>query len=255
MTRAGDQERLGWFTRPSAQAAPAANAPGHPLHQFELSSRGDRVSGLLLEPSTGPGPFPLVLLAQTTPGLPPAEPLPLGVHLAGHGMAVAQTDLPLHGARAEHKLAACVDAGWKGEGRMASLAREFAIQAQSDLRRSLDALCQEERIDAARVAFLGIGLGADVGALFCATDPRPRAAVLVQAGERPAAPELDPATAISRFTPRPMLLLETAKGHARRLHDAAQPSQMHHPLPDPEDLDRDGTRTLIQRFLCEALGL
>jgi dienelactone hydrolase len=252
MTRAGDQERLGWFMRPGGQLVPVEAAR---VHRFELSSRGDRVSGLLLLPAAGPGPFPLVLLAQATPGLPPGEPSPLCGQLAGHGLAVAQTDLPLHGARAEHKLAACVAAGWKGAGKLASLAREFAIQSLSDLGRSLDAICQEESIDATRVAFLGIGLGADVGALFCAADPRPRAAVLVQAGMREAAPELDPATAIPQFAPRPLLLIDSGQGHAERLQGAAGPFLTHHPLLDPRDLDGDETRDAIQRFLCEALGL
>ncbi len=252
MTRPGDLERLVWLSRPGDDPSPGATSQ---LRRFELANRGDRVTGALVAPTAGEGPFPLVLLAHTLPGLPSRQPVPLCAQLASQGLAVAQIDLPLYGARAEHKLAACVDAGWNGQGEMASLAREFATQSLSDLRHCLNALSQGDGLDAGRIAFLGIGLGGDLGAHFCAEDSRLRAVVLALAGERQAAPDLDPTAAVAKIAPRPLLLLDSGTGNAQRLHDAAGEPKTRHTLAAAGDLDRDDTRKVITRFLSEALGL
>lgn len=228
----GDDEPLGWFTRVSLGTDDGVGETNsRHARAFEFSSRGDRVTGTLLC-AAGEGRFPLVLIADPRARADAATP-PLCDDLVARGCSVARVDLPLYGARAEHKLAACVEAGWSGEGPMASLARSWATQACVDLRRCLDALLAEETIDPGRVAFIGVAEGADAGALYCADDPRPRAAVLAALTARPAAPDLDPRTACERFAPRPLLALDAppSMGSRGEFDQAALP------------------------FLCEALGL
>lgn len=182
---------------------------------FEYSSRGDRVPGRILLPPVGSGPFPLVLLAHAAKSASDvaaldavAEPWVRG------GAAVASIDLPLHGARASAKLGGllCAGSGGSPESPIAAgIRRDFARQAVLDLRRCLDALARVDGLDGGRVAFVGLGLGAMVGAAFCALDPRPRAVVLALAGAGSGAPEFDPLHHVARIAPRPILFVNATR--------------------------------------------
>jgi dienelactone hydrolase len=116
--------------------------------------------------------------------------------------AVAAIDLPLHGGRADQKLIGMLDSR---DPRCAGLADEFVQQAVIDLERALDALADQPGIDAQRIGFVGSGLGAQIGAAFCALDPRATAAVLAPGvgGTIAAAPDLD--RSLARIAPRPVL--------------------------------------------------
>jgi dienelactone hydrolase len=182
----------------------------------EFSSRGDRVSGRLLLPPNGDGPFPLILLQHGAGG---SKDVPYLDATAGpwgrRGVAVASIDFPLHGARASAKLSERLLGGLEnpaepGEGG-AILRREFFAQAVVDLRRALDALEQLPEIDGERVAFAGFSLGTVVGAAFCGLDPRPRAAAFAIGGGGMGPPEMDPARTVGRFAPRPSLFVNATR--------------------------------------------
>jgi pimeloyl-ACP methyl ester carboxylesterase len=208
---AGFPEPLGLWQR---RVPPPGGAPDVRAYRLEYSSRGDRVAGRLWLPRHHAGDCPLLLLQ---PAGGPAESTGverIGAAWTERGVALASIDLPLRGARSDPKLSALVGTPFE-PGSLASgdaLRFELARQAIIDLERALDALCTLEAIDRERIAFVGLGLGAMLGAAFCALDPRPRGAALVGAGAGLAAAEVDPGTYIGRFAPRPLLLLHARRG-------------------------------------------
>lgn len=202
----GYREPLGlWVRRPTRlEAHPELRA-----RDFEFSSRGDRVPGRLLVPAEGGGSHPVVMLQAGFGGSAFSDAAAAtGAPWAGRGVAVASLDLPLQGGRADRKLLARLSDVGPGDGDplRAALAFEFARQSVIDLERSLDALAELEWIDAERIVYVGVGLGAVVGAVFCALDARPRAAALVLGGDHLGAALLDPAPHVARIAPRPLLL-------------------------------------------------
>jgi len=86
--------------------------------------------------------------------------------------------------------------------------RELSIQRGLDLRRSVDYLQGRPDIDGSRIAFQGLSLGAQLGPVFLAIEPRLRTAVLLSGGFETYAipPEVDPLN----FTPhvtQPVLMI------------------------------------------------
>ena len=76
-------------------------------------------------------------------------------------------------------------------------------------------------------------LGTILGALFCASEPRVRAAALAVGGAGFGPAGLDPARHIARFAPRPLLFVNATRddriprAHAEALHAAAaEPKQV-----------------------------
>ena len=213
-----------------------AEAPGaYPelrVHSFEVSSRGDRVPGRLLLPPDGTGPFPLVLLQHAAGGSKEAPYIEAaGGPWARRGMAVASIDFPLHGERADAKLTAQLAQGWGGgesSPRALELLRDVHEQAVIDLRRTLDALATRPEIDEDRVAYAGFSMGAILGSVFCALDPRLRAAALALAGGGMGPSEADPAKWVGRIAPRPVLFVNATRdatiSHAatEALYEAAE---------------------------------
>jgi fermentation-respiration switch protein FrsA (DUF1100 family) len=227
-------EPLGVWTR--AGRSLAAHADLRVL-AFEFSSRGDRVPGRLLLPPAGRPPFPLVLLQHGAGGSKSADYLDAaaGPWVRG-GAAVASIDFPLHGERADAKLSeallrALADVSRLGAGEQ--LWVSFARQAVIDLRRGLDALATLPELDPARTAYAAFSLGSIVGSLFCAHDPRPRAAALAIGGGGFGPAEVDPARHIRGFAPRPVLFVNATRDEriprraAEALHQAAgEPKQV-----------------------------
>src|SRR5437870_13555971 len=98
---AGYREPLALWVR---QGVRIAAHPELRTQEIEFASRGDRVSGRLILPAQGGGPYPLVLV-QHALGDSAADVLAvIGASWALVGAAVAAVDFPLHGARADHKL-------------------------------------------------------------------------------------------------------------------------------------------------------
>jgi eukaryotic-like serine/threonine-protein kinase len=63
-----------------------------------------------------------------------------------------------------------------------NFAREISIQRGQDLRRAIDYLETRPDIDAAKVAFYGMSLGAQLGPVYLAVEPRLRTGVLLSGG-------------------------------------------------------------------------
>jgi dienelactone hydrolase len=190
---------------------------GHPalrVSRFEYSSRGDRVPGRLLLPESGDGPFPLVLLQHGLNGAKDADYIEsTGGPWVRSGAAVASIDFPLHGERRNPKLCDLLRSGITAPKRANEptriLVQEFFRQAIADLGRALDALQALPEIDEDRIAYASFSLGSIVGATFCASDPRPRAAAFAIGGGGIGPEELDPARSIGNFAPRPSLFVNS----------------------------------------------
>lgn len=200
-----------WFGADS----PSLNLPDLQRIPFEFSSRGDRVPGRLLLPRAGSRPYPLVLLQHGAGG---SKDSPYLDAAAGPwvraGAAVASIDFPLHGERASAKLTADLFRGMAGSAPLGNgvlLRKGLVIQAVIDLRRTLDALETHPSLDPNRMAYAGFSLGAILGALFCGHDPRPCAAALALGGGGLGPAALDPAHAIARFAPRPLLFVNAER--------------------------------------------
>jgi dienelactone hydrolase len=199
-----DDEPLGLWLGPCAPG----DSGGLRLRDLEFSSRGDRVTGRLILPAQR-GSHPVVLVQHAFGDSAAGVLDALGASWVQAGAAIAAIDFPLHGARADQKLLRRL-----ADGRDAALATEFAHQAVIDLGRALDALAAIDELDAKRIAYVGFGLGAQIGGLFCALDPRPAAVVLAPAvgAALPAGP--DPAPHLDRIAPRPLLRVEDPPGVA-----------------------------------------
>lgn len=260
---AGYREPLGLWTdrRPPPEAYADLRA-----RRFEFSSRGDRVPGRLLLPpsSAGAGPFPLVLLQHGTGGCKESPYLDAtGGPWARRGLAVASIDFPLHGARADRKLAerlsAAMAGGGGGDG--GGLVFEFARQAVIDLERAFDALGGLDVIDEERIAYAGFSLGAMAGAAFCALDARPRAAALALAGGGLGPEAVDPARYIARIAPRPLLLVNASRdatvprAAAEALFAAAREPKQQLWFDAPHDALPGEALKAMWGFLAQHLGL
>jgi dienelactone hydrolase len=197
---AGYREPLGLWVRKGVRIAAR---PGLRTQEIEFSSRGDRVTGHLILPAQGGGPYPLVLvqhaLGESAAGVLAA----LGTSWVEAGTAVAAVDFPLHGARADQKLLQILS-DRRDDPRRAALAAEFTQQAVIDLERALEALCAAEWVDAERIAYVGFGLGGQIGAAFCALDRRPAVAALAPGVGGALASGPDPARYEGRIAPRPV---------------------------------------------------
>jgi len=215
------------------RAAPAGLAPARCL-RFEYTSRGDRANGRLLLPPKRSGRRPLALIGHGAGGSCDA---PYMDAVAGPwvraGAAVASIDFPLHGERRSTKLSERLLAGFAGARPSDGLALDFAAQALFDLRRALDALSAHPEVDAEHSVYAGFSLGTILGALFCASEPRVRAAALAVGGAGFGPAALDPAQHIARFAPRPLLFVNATRdervprARAEALHAAAaEPKQV-----------------------------
>jgi dienelactone hydrolase len=183
--------------------------------EIEFTSRGDRVPGRVLYPAEGSGTasYPLVLLQHGAGGSKDAPSLDAaaGPWVRG-GAAVMSIDLPLHGDRVSPKmteqLLEIVAKPREDEAGFSSfLWREFVRQSVIDMRNALNAAEALPDIDAERVVFASLSLSSILGGVFCGIDPRPRAAALAIGGGGFGPPELDPASYIGNFKPRPLLVI------------------------------------------------
>src|SRR5262245_24158269 len=100
---AGYREPLGLWVRKGARIAAH---PGLRTHELEFASRGDRVTGQLILPAEGGGPFPLVLVQHALGDSAVGVLASVGTSWSLAGAAVGAVDFPLHGARADQKLLA-----------------------------------------------------------------------------------------------------------------------------------------------------
>jgi len=174
------------------------------------------VPGRLLLPAVPGRRFPLVLLQHGAGGSKESPYLDAaaGPWVRG-GAAVASIDFPLHGERASTKLSARLQAeigtALARSGGLSPLWVAFVQQAVCDLRRALDALAAHPELETSRCAYAAFSMGTMLGAPFCATDPRPRAAALAIGGGGFGPAEVDPARWIGGFAPRPVLFVNASR--------------------------------------------
>ena len=154
---------------------PPAAEPDLRAFRLEFTSRGDRVPGRLLLPPPDGDPFPLIVLQHGEESAlgGPASDAAAGVWVRA-GAGVASIELPLCGSRASSKVRSSPFEG--------PLADDFIRQSVVQLRRLLDLGEGLSEIASERTAYVGIGVGARLGALLCDADPRPSAAVLIGDG-------------------------------------------------------------------------
>jgi len=256
----GHREPLGLWRH---RVAPPLQHPGLRSERIEYASRGDRVSGRMWQPAQRKGERPIVLLQHRAgESSACAEIESVAAHLAARGAAVVAVDFPLHGARGDAKLGARLAGALSGEGDAApaDLVEEFARQSVVDLERALDACASIPELDMERIAYVGFGLGARLGAAFCSLDPRVRAAALAFPGAGDGAAALDARTYVARIAPRPLLLVHAGSGDpaaargARALFDAASEPKQECRIGD--DLPGDAAvLNALERFLSPALEL
>jgi dienelactone hydrolase len=209
------------------RAAPEGLAPIRAV-RFEYTSRGDRVTGRLLLPPEPNGRRPLALVGHGAGGSKDAPYLDAAVGpWVRAGAAVASIDFPLHGERASAKLSERLFAGLAAGGHAEPLLLDFGAQAVRDLARALDALALHPEVDVDRTVYAGFSLGTLLGAVFCADEPRVRAAALAIGGGGMGPEATDPARHIARFAPRPILFVNATRDEriprdrAEILHAAA----------------------------------
>jgi dienelactone hydrolase len=131
------------------------------------SPDGGRVTGLMWDPVTRPGPRPGIVLMHGHPGTASAM-TGIAQLYAQHGAVVIAIDAPF--ARRE-----------EGPVGMTLLPQDSAEQVQviKDLQRAVDALRSHPDVDAGRIAYVGFSWGGATGALFVGVERRIKAAALV----------------------------------------------------------------------------
>jgi len=131
---------------------------------WSLLSRGDRVHGYVIRPAH-PGPNPVILLAG--PDGCASSALAESAALACSATAaLISFDLPLCGARRSDKLSAlALDARTPLAAR---LRPELEQQVAADLAAVLALVAADPELDASRVTFVGVGLGAELARGFLA---------------------------------------------------------------------------------------
>lgn len=135
------------------------------VHDISYASpKGGRVTAYLAVPP-GRGPFPAVIYAHGSGGSRQDMLVP-AIWMAARGAVTLTLDDPF--AR-------------DPQLEQASDARQEAATVQSvvDLRRAVDVLRSLPYVDGDRIAFVGLSLGARVGAILSGTEPRVRAFVLM----------------------------------------------------------------------------
>jgi dienelactone hydrolase len=179
--------------------------------------RGDDVSVLVTLPKRGKGPFPVVLLVHAFSSNGQYLTRQVGGPLVEQGFALIAPDMPRHGLRAG--VPKDMFAGDNLEKVLANV-----TQAVVDIRQTIDLATQFDELDTSKgVGLVGYSMGSWLGVLAGTADRRIKAMVLMaggaaaiegrsskrdgQEGVLHLYPETRPLEAISRFAPRPLLML------------------------------------------------
>ncbi|MGQ9729645.1 MAG: alpha/beta hydrolase [Candidatus Zipacnadales bacterium] len=198
-------------------------------HVVYDSTNGQRVPALLGIPKVGEGPFPLMIVQHGLGGSKEVNYVQmLSLGLAKAGYATLRIDAHSHGERG-----ALPTGGNSLQVAMQMVQTGGWVQSIVDMRRAIDFAETQEQVDADRIGYLGISMGAIMGGVLCGVDERIDVAILVLGGSFSGImpglwAHIDPASYIANFAPRPLLMLNGKNdplippAAAQALYDAAQ---------------------------------
>jgi len=205
-------------------------------HLWYTSAHDQRVSALLTIPAGG-GKHPVLLVQHGYGGSKEVDYVqwPTAL-LVKEGYAVLSIDAQYHGERKKpNRPQELFDV-------RSAEARDAFVQTVIDLRRALDLLGERDDIDANHIGYLGMSMGAMLGAVFCGVDERVGGACLIVGGGDFArllgakiAPQvetnakiIDPVYYVGMISPRPLLMINGRTDHtvrpanAQAMFDAAR---------------------------------
>jgi dienelactone hydrolase len=162
---------------PLALETGAQLADGRPLNVREISfaSGGERVDGVLVAPPRSEGRVPAVVYLHGSGG-DRTQLLPLASSLATRGAVALTLTLPSGDAAPPAGLSAEETLRWQ---------RDTIVADVVAVRRALDVLAADERVDPERLGLVGWSFGGRIGALAAGVDERLRATTLMSAGAAP----------------------------------------------------------------------
>ncbi|HQK96192.1 MAG TPA: alpha/beta fold hydrolase [Armatimonadota bacterium] len=145
-------------------------------HVVFSSTNGERVPALVAIPKKGDGPFPaLVLLHGYTGSKDDWDKYQVFDLIAGQGVVCIAIDAQLHGERK-------VEGKDMYDPKDLRSGLDAMIQTIVDCRRAVDYVLTLGQVDPQRIGFVGGSMGAILGAVFCAVEPRVSCCVLVVGG-------------------------------------------------------------------------
>jgi dienelactone hydrolase len=162
---------------PLALETGAQLADGRPLDVREISfaSGGERVDGVLVAPPGDERRVPAVVYLHGSGG-DRTQLLPLASWLAARGAVALTLTLPSGDATPPEGLTADETLRWQ---------RDIIVADVVAVRRALDVLAADERVDPERLGLVGWSFGGRLGALVAGIDERVRATTLMSAGASP----------------------------------------------------------------------
>lgn len=209
-------------------------AKDHKQYRVEFNGiQGDRVPAFLYVPEDGRAKHPAVLLQYGSGGNKNTNYIvALAQQFVARGFVVLTIDVPNRGER-------------RPKGRRSLLQSLLGggtfIQTLGDYSRAVDYLVTRDDVDADRIGYAGISLGAITGLTFVAHEPRVRAMVSIVGGAnllamlkveidpevRKASERIDPFYHVALIAPRPLLLMNATRDQlvprffGEQLHRAA----------------------------------
>jgi dienelactone hydrolase len=212
-----------------------AQAKDHAKYRVEFNGiERDRVPGFVYVPKDGRDKHPAVLLQYGSGGNKSTSYIvALGEQFVARGFLVLTIDVPNRGERRKR------DPGSRGLAGM--FKPGTIIQTLGDYGRAVDYLNSRADVDAERIGYAGISLGAITGLTFVAHEPRVRAMASIVGGAnilgmidfdwdpevRKIAERIDPFYHVAQIAPRPLLLLNATRDQlvpkffGEQLHKAA----------------------------------
>ena len=162
---------------PLALETGAQLADGRPLDVREISfaSGEKQIGGVLVAPPRSEGRVPAVVYLHGSGG-DRTQLLPLATTLATRGAVALTVTLPSGDATPPTGLSAEETLRWQ---------RDTIVADVVAVRRALDVLAADERVDPERLGLVGWSFGGRIGALAAGIDERVRATTLMSAGAAP----------------------------------------------------------------------
>ena len=179
----------------AVERAMRSEQSGALVEELTYASGADRVEGYLVAPATTAGRVPGVVFLHGAGG-DRSEQLDSAVKLARRGATALTITVPSRGKDAPEGLSAEDLVRWQG----GTVAADVVA-----VRRALDLLAADERVDADRLGLVGWSMGGRLATLVAGVDDRVRATVLMSVGAAPVSEYVDAAPAELRDVVREVL--------------------------------------------------